>query len=154
MTATTRPPRPGERDGIDYHFLDAAAFERQAVAGGFLEHARVFSHRYGTPRAPVEAGLARGEVLLLPIDVQGARQVRASMPGALFVFLLPPDEASLASRLAGRGTEDAARQAERLRVARGELACRSEYDHGVVNDDLDRAAADLASLVMSRRQGA
>ncbi|MBI4230547.1 MAG: guanylate kinase [Planctomycetes bacterium] len=153
VTATTRPPRGGERDGVDYHFLSDGEFERRVRANGFLEHARVFSRRYGTPREAVEAPLVRGEVLLLPIDVQGAAQVRVSLPSALRIFLLPPDLSTLEARLSGRGTEDEARRAERLRVARDELARQGEYDHRVVNGDLGQAERDIARLVEIARSG-
>ncbi len=153
VTATTRSSRGGERDGVDYHFLSEEEFERRVRAGGFLEHARVFSRRYGTPRDAVEAGLSSGEVLLLPIDVQGAAQVRVSCPKALRIFLLPPDLSTLEARLAGRGTEDALRRAERLRIAQEELARQGEYDHRVVNDDLGQAEREIARLVESARAG-
>ena len=147
VTATTRPPRPLERDGVDYRFLSEAAFEETARAEGFLEHARVFSWRYGTPRADVARGISCGEVLLLAIDVQGAAQVRLAMPHALFVFLLPPARATLEERLRGRGTEDPSALAARLRVAASELARQGEYDHRVVNDDLGRAAAAAEGII-------
>jgi guanylate kinase len=146
VSATTRPPRPGEVDGVHYRFLDDPGFDAMVERGELLEWAVVHGrHRYGTPRAPVEERLAAGVPVLLEIDLQGARQVRASMPGARFVFLAPPSWDELVRRLVGRGTEDAASRARRLETARVEMAAEGEFDHTVVNDDVRRAAEDLVS---------
>lgn len=148
VSVTTRAPRPGERDGEHYHFVDDAAFERMRQAGDLLEWAVVHGHaKYGTPRAPVEEVLAQGRAALLEIDLQGARQVRAVMPDALFVFLAPPSWEDLLARLTGRGTESAAEQQSRLLTARTELAAASEFDAVVVNDEVERAAHELVSLM-------
>ena len=148
VSATTRPPRPGEREGVHYHFVDEAEFDRLVAGGEMLEWAVVHGrHRYGTPRPPVERALAEGRPALLEIDLQGARQVRAAMPEALFVFLAPPSWEELVRRLVGRGTEDEQERARRLATARVELAAESEFDVTVVNDDLEQAAARLVALM-------
>lgn len=144
---TTRRPRPGETDGVEYHFVDERTFRAEADRGGFLEHAEYAGHLYGTPRAPVERQLARGTSALLEIDLQGARQVRAAMPGALLVFLAPPSFAELTRRLTGRATEDADRLARRLRIARDELAAEEEFDVVLVNDEIEAAADRLVALL-------
>ena len=148
VSATTRPPRPGEREGVHYHFVDEAEFDRLVAGGEMLEWAVVHGrHRYGTPRPPVERALAEGRPALLEIDLQGARQVRAAMPEALFVFLAPPSWEELVRRLVGRGTEDEQERERRLATARVELAAESEFDVTVVNDDLEQAAARLVALM-------
>ncbi|MTB73155.1 guanylate kinase [Arsenicicoccus sp. MKL-02] len=150
VSATTRAPRPGERDGVHYHFLDREEFERRRDAGEFLEWATVHgTHFYGTPRWPVDEVLAEGRPALLEIDLQGARQVRESMPEAQFVFLAPPSWDELVRRLVGRGTEDEAERARRLTTARAEIAAQAEFDVTVVNDDVRRAAEELVSLMRS-----
>ncbi|RZI96303.1 MAG: guanylate kinase [Microbacterium sp.] len=147
VSATTRAPRPGEVDGEHYFFVDDAEFDRMIADGELLEYATVHNkHRYGTPRAPIEAALADGRTVLLEIDLQGARQVRAAAPDANLVFLLPPSWDELVQRLVGRGTEDAEERARRLKTARVELASQNEFDHHVVNDDVARAAAEVAAL--------
>ncbi|WP_431798640.1 guanylate kinase [Microbacterium kunmingense] len=147
ISATTRAPRPGERDGEHYYFVDDAEFDRLIADGQLLEWATVHnSHRYGTPRRPIEDALAAGRTVLLEIDLQGARQVRAAEPSATLVFLLPPSWDELVNRLVGRGTEDAEERARRLRTARVELAAQAEFDYHVVNDDVARAAAEVVSL--------
>ena len=153
VSATTRAPRPGERDGVHYHFLDRAEFERRRDAGEFLEWATVHgTNLYGTPRWPVDEVLAEGRPALLEIDLQGARQVRESMPEALFVFLAPPSWDELVRRLVGRGTEDEAERARRLATARAEIAAQAEFDVTVVNDDVRRAAEELVSLRRSTQR--
>ncbi|MBD8058782.1 guanylate kinase [Cellulomonas sp. JH27-2] len=148
VSATTRAPRPGEIDGVHYHFVGTQEFERMVDAGELLEWAVVHGrNRYGTPRGPVEARLASGEPALLEIDLQGARQVRASMPDARFVFLAPPSFEELERRLVGRGTEDAEERERRLATARVELAAESEFDHVIVNDDVQRATDELVSIM-------
>jgi guanylate kinase len=149
VSATTRRPRAGEADGRDYHFLQAAEFDRRARAGEFLEHATYSGNRYGTLRSEVERRLAAGRSVVLEIEVQGARQVRAAMPEAVLVFIAPPDPSALRERLEGRGTDSPEAIEERLRVAEIELAARDEFPHVVVNDEIDRAAADLERIVRS-----
>ncbi len=150
VSATTRRPRPGEVDGIHYHFVDDAEFDRMSREGELLEWAVVHGRaKYGTPRGPVEDALAAGRPALLEIDLQGARQVRETMPEALFVFLAPPTWDELVRRLVGRGTEDAPEREARLATARVELASASEFDVTVLNDDVRRAAEELVSLMRS-----
>jgi guanylate kinase len=150
VSATTRQPRPGEVEGVHYHFVDEAEFARMERDGELLESAVVHGrNHYGTPRRPVEEALAAHRMALLEIDLQGARQVRASMPEALFVFLAPPSWAELERRLVGRGTEDAVERARRLDTARVELAAEEEFDETIVNDDVRRAAEELVSLMRS-----
>jgi guanylate kinase len=148
VSATTRHPRPGEVEGVHYHFVDDEEFDRMAREGELLEWAVVHGRaKYGTPRVPVEQALAAGRPALLEIDLQGARQVRESMPDALFVFLAPPAWDELVRRLVGRGTEDAEERDARLATARVELAAASEFDVSVLNDDVRRAADELVSLM-------
>jgi len=148
VSATTRSPRPGEVDGVHYHFLTTEEFDRLDAEGELLESAVVHGrNRYGTPRGPVEARLAAGEPALLEIDLQGARQVRETMPGARFVFLAPPSWEELERRLVGRGTEGPEERERRLATARIELAAESEFDHVIVNDDVQRATDELVSVI-------
>jgi guanylate kinase len=147
VSVTTRPPRPGETDGVEYHFVDEPTFRRMAADGQFLEHAAYAGHHYGTPRGPVIAKLAEGVPALLEIELQGARQVRRQMPDALLVFLAPPSWEELTRRLAGRGTEDPAVMRSRLDRARIELAAEEEFDTVVVNDDVGSAARRLVALM-------
>ena len=144
VSATTRPPRPHERDGEHYHFLSEEEFSARAEAGEFLEWANFGGHRYGTLWSSVAD--ADG-IVLLEIDVQGALQVRERVPGARLVFLRPPDEETLVARLEGRGTDSAARIAERVRIAHWELAQAEAFDDVVVNDDLAAAVDDVASIL-------
>ncbi|MCP2636937.1 guanylate kinase [Microbacterium sp. HD4P20] len=147
VSATTRKPRPGEVDGEHYYFVDDGEFDRMIAAGELLEHATVHNaSRYGTPRRPIEAALAAGRTVLLEIDLQGARQVRAADSSATLVFLLPPSWDELVQRLVGRGTEDAAERTRRLQTAKAELASQGEFDYRVVNDDVARAADEVARL--------
>ena len=147
VSVTTRAPRPGETDGVEYHFVDDAEFARMVEAGELLEHATYAGNSYGTPRRPVEEQLARGVPALLEIELQGARLVRGAMPDARLVFLAPPSFDDLAVRLGGRGTEDPQRIRQRLDVARIEMAAEDEFDHVVVNDDLESAADRLLALM-------
>jgi guanylate kinase len=149
VSATTRAPRPGETDGIEYHFVDDVEFARMVTAGELLEHDAHMGASYGTPRGPVEARLATGHPALLEIDLQGARQVRAAMPEAQLVFLAPPSFDELARRLTGRGTESPARVRDRLDRARIEMAAEDEFDVVLVNDDLERAADALVALLQA-----
>jgi len=146
VSVTTRPPRTGEIDGVHYHFVDSVGFDRMVEAGELLEWAVVHGvHRYGTPRRPVEAALSQGRPALLEIDLQGARQVRRTMPGAFFVFLAPPSWDEMVRRLVGRGTETPDERARRLDTARDELAAEAEFDVTIVNDDVTRATDELVS---------
>ncbi len=148
VSATTRPPRPGEQDGRHYWFVSDQEFDRMVGADELLEWAVVHrSARYGTPRRPVEQALADGRPALLEIDLQGARQVRRSMPGALFVFLKPPSWEELVRRLVGRGTESEGQRARRLETAREELAAEAEFDATVVNTEVHLAADQLVALM-------
>ncbi len=146
-SATTRSERPGETDGVDYHFLGRAEFDRRVAAGDFLEHATYSGNHYGTLRGEVAERNDRGAPVVLEIEVQGARQIRAAMPEAVQIFIAPPDPADLRRRLEARGTDDEATIAARLEVAEEELAAQEEFPHIVVNDDVDRAAAELAAIV-------
>lgn len=153
VSMTTRAPRPGEVDGVHYHFVDDAEFDRLVADGEFLEHAVVHGRaKYGTPRGPVERALAEGRLALLEIDLQGARQVRTTMPDSLFVFLQPPSWDELVRRLVGRGTESPQEREVRLETARRELAAVEEFDEVVTNDDVRRASEHLVSLMRSRRR--
>lgn len=155
VSATTRGPRPGEIDGVHYYFVDDAGFDGLIARGELLEWAQVHNaSRYGTPRPPVEAALASGRSVLLEIDLQGARQVRAAMPDAVLVFLLPPSWEELVRRLIGRGTESPEEQARRLETARVELAAQDEFDELVVNDDVSRAAQEVVDLLAVPSGGA
>ncbi|MBM6399437.1 guanylate kinase [Phycicoccus sonneratiae] len=146
VSVTTRHPRPGEVDGVHYHFVSDERFDEMVAAGELLEWAVVHGRaKYGTPRGPVEEVLAAGRPALLEIDLQGARQVRETMPDAFFVFLAPPSWDELVRRLVGRGTEDAEERAARLDTARQELAAAEEFDVTIVNDEVRRAAEDLVS---------
>lgn len=150
VSATTRPSRPGEVDGVHYHFLSPADFAATVSDGEFLEWAVVHGrHSYGTPRAPVEERLRHGQAALLEIDLQGARQVRQTMPEAQFVFLAPPSWDELVRRLEHRGTESSQERARRLVTAEVELAAASEFDHTIVNDDVQRATDELVALMDS-----
>ncbi len=153
VSATTRGPRPGESEGREYHFLDREEFARRADAGEFLEHAAYSGNRYGTLRAEVERRIAAGGSVVLEIEVQGARQVRAAMPEAVLVFIAPPDPASLRRRLEGRGTDDAEAISERLRTAEIELDAQQEFKYVVCNDDLERARDQLVVIVESELVG-
>lgn len=146
-SVTTRPPREGEVEGIDYHFVTPQAFEQLIVDGALLEHATYAANRYGTPRGPVEAHIAAGRLVLLEIEVQGAMQVREADPDALLLFLTPPDDEELERRLRSRATEDEATVARRLAAARDELDQRFAFDHVVVNDVLERCVDEVADLV-------
>jgi guanylate kinase len=148
VSATTRPPRPGEIEGLHYLFVTDVQFDAMVAAGQLLEWAVVHGrHRYGTPRGPVEERLRRREPVLLEIDLQGARQVRETMPEARFVFLAPPSWDELVRRLVGRGTEGDEERDRRLATARQEMAAEAEFDHVIVNDDVRRAADELVRLM-------
>jgi guanylate kinase len=147
VSATTRPARPGEIDGRDYYFVDCDTFDRLADKGGLLEWAEIFGNRYGTPREPVERALAGGCVVVVEIDVQGARQIRASCPDAFMVFIKPPSLEELERRLRQRGTETDEQVRRRLAKASDELAAEPEFDVTVVNDVLDEAAKRVIRIL-------
>jgi len=151
VSHTTRPPRSGERDGVDYHFVDRDRFRTMQEAGAFLEWAEVHGNFYGTSREAVEAGLAGGIDLILDIDVQGCRLVRAAAPEAVSIFIVPPSWEELTRRLTGRGTDSEATISLRLANARKEMDDLDRYDFVVVNDDLARAVATLRAIVVAER---
>jgi len=153
VSYTTRPQRPTETHGRDYFFVDRGEFERMAAAGEFLEHARVFDNRYGTSRRVVEESLAAGQDLILEIDWQGARQVRAALPECLPIFILPPSRVELERRLRGRGTDSEEVILRRLRDAASDMTHWDEFDYVVVNDDFDRALEELRAIVAGRGEG-
>jgi guanylate kinase len=153
VSATTRAPRAGEQEGEHYHFMDPQEFDRRAAAGEFLEHAAYASNRHGTLRSEVEPRLERGDSVVLEIEVQGARQVRGTMPDAVQVFIAPPSPEALRERLEGRGTDSPEQITRRLAVAQEELAARDEFGQVIVNDDVDRAAQELAALVRAALDG-
>lgn len=147
VSATTRDPRPGERDGVDYHFLAPAQFERRVRAGDFLEHATYSGNRYGTLRDEVVRRTRGGRPVVLEIEVKGARQVREAMPDALAVFIAPPSRAALQARLVGRGTDSPDQVKARLRTAEQELEAQPEFARVVVNDRLEDAVDELEAIV-------
>jgi guanylate kinase len=147
VSATTRSPRPGEQDGVDYHFLAPEEFEARVAAGDFVEHATYSGNRYGTLRSDLERRLAEAEGVVLEIEVQGARQVRAAMPEAVAVFIAPPSREALRVRLVGRGTDSSEQVDARLRTAERELEAQPEFRHVVVNDRLEEATDALVSIV-------
>lgn len=147
VSATTRRARPGECDGVDYHFLSPEEFARRIAQGDFVEHADYAGRRYGTLRSELDARVGDGVPVVLEIEVQGARQVRAAMPEALQVFIAPPSLEALRTRLVGRGTDDAEEVERRLRVAEHELQAQPEFAHVVVNDRLEDALERLVEIV-------
>jgi guanylate kinase len=147
VSATTRAPRPGEREGVDYHFLSREEFEGKVSAGEFVEHAGYAGRSYGTLRSELEERVRAGAPVVLEIEVQGARQVRASVPDAVQVFIAPPSLEVLRTRLIGRGTDDPEEVERRLRVAAEELTAQPEFAHVVINDRLEDALAQLTAIV-------
>jgi guanylate kinase len=147
VSATTRSPRPGEQNGVDYHFLSGVEFERHVQDGDFVEHADYAGRRYGTLRSELEQRVAAGAPVVLEIEVQGARQVRAAMPEAVQVFIAPPSLDALRTRLIGRGTDASEEVERRLAVAEQELAARDEFAHVVINDRLEEALDELVAIV-------
>ncbi len=150
VSCTTRSPRPGEEEGVDYYFVDRERFAKMVEAGELLEHAEFAGNFYGTPRQAVLDHVAEGVPTILEIELAGARQVRRSMPEARFVFLAPPSIEVLVQRLQGRGTESAEAITARLEHARAELAAEDEFDDVVVNNDVEAAAQELAALVVEK----
>ena len=153
VSATTRAPRPGETQGVDYHFLSPDEFDRRVAGGEFVEHATYSGRRYGTLRSELEGRLARGEPVVLEIEVQGARQVRQTMPEALQVFIAPPNRDALRARLVGRGTDDADQVQQRMQTAEEELKAQPEFARVVVNDRLEDATAELEAIVRGALAG-
>ena len=153
VSATTRPPRAGEREGVDYHFLSDAEFDRLLTEGAFVEHATYSGNRYGTLRSELEQRLERGVPVVLEIEVQGARQVKERMPDAETIFIAPPSKEALRARLVGRGTDPAAEVQERMRTAAGELSSRAEFGRVVVNDRLEEATDRLEQIVRGALAG-
>ena len=154
VSATTRDPREGETDGTDYHFLSRKEFADRAEAGDFLEYATFSGNRYGTLRSEIERTLDAGSSVVLEIEVQGARQVRAAMGDeAVLIFIAPPDPAALRERLSGRGTDSADAIERRLETAKAELESQQEFKHVVVNEDLARAADELEAIVRDELAG-
>ncbi len=151
ISHTTRPPRPGEVDGVDYHFVSREEFLRLAGEGAFLEQAEVFGNYYGTSEAGVREQLASGRDVVLEIDWQGARQVRKAFPEAVSIFIAPPSIEALRERLGNRGQDDEAVIERRMRDARSELSHYPEYDYLVINDDFDTALGDLRCIVRAER---
>lgn len=151
VSYTTRPPRPGEVDGVSYTFVDEATFRQMLARGEFLEWADVYGHLYGTSLQRVREALARGEDIVLKIDVQGAAQVRSRVHGAILIFLLPPSDEELFRRLRERGTDAGDSLERRLDNAATELAEAQHYDHHVVNDEVDRAAREILAIVADTR---
>ena len=149
VSATTRPPRPGEKDGVDYRFLEDTEFQRRVDAGDFVEHAHYSGRRYGTLRGELERHTAADppRPVVLEIELQGARQVRRSLPEAVQIFIAPPSQDALRARLTGRGTDDEAQIRERLAVAEEELGAKAEFPHVVVNDRVQDAVDELVAIV-------
>ncbi len=152
VSATTRAPRGAERNGVDYHFVDRPAFHAMIEAGELAEWAEVHGELYGTPRAELVRAAERGEHVVLDIDVQGAGQIRKTMPDAVLVFVLPPSLEALRERLTGRGTEGPDAVARRLRTARQELAAATAFDYVVVNDDLERTLDEIWGIMRAERR--
>lgn len=151
ISHTTRPKRPGEVDGVNYHFIDQAEFEQMLSNNAFLEHAEVFGNYYGTSKQWVEETLAKGDDVILEIDWQGAAQIRKSIPNTITIFILPPALETLKQRLQGRGQDDSKVIARRLSEAQGEIAHYVEFDYIVINDDFDTALAELQSIIQANR---
>jgi guanylate kinase len=149
VSATTRHPRQGEVDGRDYHFMSAAEFDDRVAVGDFLEHASYSGHQYGTLRSEVDSRLRAGVSVVLEIELQGARQIRESMPEAVQIFIAPPDPAALRTRLEGRGTDSPEAIEERLRTAETELSAQGEFPNVIVNDDVQKAGEELIALVQT-----
>jgi guanylate kinase len=152
ISSTTRPPRPGEREGVDYFFHSEEEFRRMIDAGELLEWAVVHGNLYGTPRRNLDGAAGRGHHLLLDIDVQGSRLVRGQVPEAVSIFVLPPSGAELARRLIGRGSETGELRRRRLTAAREELLAAKEFDYVVVNDSLEHAVETVGTILAAERQ--
>ncbi|MDT7942948.1 MAG: guanylate kinase [Dehalococcoidia bacterium] len=151
VTATTRPPRPGERHGVHYYFLSQGEFEDLIRQGGLLEHATVYGHRYGVPKAPLREALSQGKDVVVRVDVQGGQFIKSHYPEAVTIFLLPPSEEELARRLRGRGQDDPQQVALRLLVAQEEMAQAQQFDYQVVNDQLEEAVEAVLAIMARER---
>jgi guanylate kinase len=151
VTATTRPPRPGERHGVHYYFLSQGEFEDLIRKGGLLEHATVYGHRYGVPKAPLREALNQGKDVVVRVDVQGGQFIKSHYPEAVTIFLLPPSEEELARRLRGRGQDDPQQVALRLLVAQEEMAQAQQFDYQVVNDQLEEAVEAVLAIMARER---
>jgi guanylate kinase len=154
VSYTTRAPREGEKDGVDYHFVDDATFLRMREAGEFLESAEVHGYRYGTAKSVITRSLAKGEDLILEIDWQGARQVRALHPDCVGIFILPPSIEELERRMRKRAKDSEATIRRRLEAARGEMEHAGEFDYAIINKDFDIALRELARIIHKERNGA
>ena len=153
VSATTRAPRPDERDGVSYHFLSRGEFDARVAAGDFIEHADYSGNSYGTLRSELERQIAQGTPVVLEIEVQGARQIRGTMPSAVAVFIAPPDPSALRMRLEDRGTDTPEQVAVRLATADAELGAQQEFTHVVVNDELTTAVDELTAIVRAALAG-
>lgn len=147
ISCTTRPPRPGERDGTDYWFISKEEFEKRIAEGKFLEFAEVFGHLYGTPKEPIENALKEGVTIVLDIDIQGATQLMNNGVEGIYIFVSPPDMETLRNRLVGRGTESEEEMRKRLAKAHEEMKAMVRYDRVVTNDDIDRVVAEIVEIV-------
>jgi guanylate kinase len=154
ISYTTRPPRPGEKDGVDYHFVDDAAFLAMRDRGEFLESAEVHGYRYGTSKKVITEALARGEDLILEIDWQGAQQVRAVYPDCVGIFILPPSIEELERRMRARAQDSEAVIRRRLDNARGEMEHAGEFDYAIINKDFQTAQRELTEIIQKERHGA
>jgi guanylate kinase len=152
ISATTRSPRPGEQDRVHYYFMTIPDFQAGIAADEFLEWAQYVGNYYGTPRLPVLERLAAGQSILLEIEVEGAMQVKKNFPAAMLVFILPPSMEALVTRLQGRGTDDLAVVEQRLAKAKQEIAVADQFDFRIVNDDLDRAVAEVEALLFGEKE--
>jgi len=152
ISHTTRPPRPGEQDGVHYHFIPLRSFETMIAQGAFLEHAQVFGNRYGTSRAAVLAKLQAGLDVILEIDWQGAQQVRKQLPDSPSIFILPPSRDALRQRLAGRGQDSPEVIERRMAAALDELSHYVEFDYLVINDQFETALTELSAIIIAQRQ--
>jgi guanylate kinase len=154
ISYTTRAPRPGEKDGVDYHFVDDAAFLKMRERGEFLESAEVHGYRYGTSKKVITDALQRGEDLILEIDWQGARQVRTLYPACVGIFILPPSVDELERRMRSRAQDAEGVIRRRLEAARGEMEHAGEFNYAIINKDFDTALRELAQIIMKERNGA
>ena len=154
VSATTRHPRTGEKDGVHYYFMSKEEFAEKREHGEFLEWAETVGNYYGTPKTPVINTLAQGKDILLEIDVKGARQIKSAYPDCVTIFVLPPSEEELEKRLRGRGTESDEQIAARLALAKSELAISGEFDHRIINDDLDKAVNEVKDIILKIKKGA
>jgi len=147
VSVTTRPARGEEQDGVDYHFIDDGEFQNLVAQDGLAEYAKVHDHHYGTPSGPLDDGLAGGRIVFLDIDVQGAEQIKERYPEAIAIFVLPPSVEELERRLTGRKTDEPGVIERRLERAREEMARRDEFDHQVINEDLQKAVAEVEAII-------